>query len=108
MMKIEIHAPNVPVSDLCAAAELFADYLGLKAHYDGGHTIQFRAMVSSTSEPKPLLSVAVPHSPKRSEKGINALQKVLRVAPRGSYLATIDYFSAIYPPKPARNLGADK
>lgn len=101
-MKIEIHAPNVPVSDLCAAAELFADYLGLKAHYDGGHTIQFRAMVSSDPEPKPLLSVAIPISPECSEKGINTRQKVLRVASRGSYLATIGYFPAIYPPKPER------
>ena len=100
-MHIEINAPDLPLAQICEAAELFADYLGLQPHYNGVGTIVCRGQASpseqAAQETKPLVAIVVGNSPERAARAVQALQRVLQCAPRGSVLATDGRRTGILP-----------
>ncbi len=98
-MKLEIQAPELSLKELCEAAELFADYLGLEVRFDGNDTICCKKVTASLNEcpGKPLVMVKTarinPDSP-----AAQALERILPFAPPGSRLASVGQQMAIFSP----------
>lgn len=104
-MHIEINAPDLPLAQICEAAELFADYLGLQPHYNGVGAIVCRGTASpalqAVQETKPLVAIVVGNSPERAARAVQTLQRVLQCAPQGAVLVTDGRRTGILP-RPAK------
>jgi hypothetical protein len=87
-MKLEIQAPELSLKELCEAAELFADYLGLEVRFDGNDTICCKKVTASLNEcpGKPLVMVRTSRN-KPDSSAVQALERILPFAPPGSRLA---------------------
>ena len=100
-MHIEINAPDLPLAQVCEAAKLFADYLGLQSHYNGAGAIVCRGTASpsqqTAQETKPLVAIMAGNSPERAARAMQALLRVLQCAPRGAVLATDGRRTGILP-----------
>jgi hypothetical protein len=100
-MHIEINAPDLPLAQVCEAAELFADYLGLQSHYNGAGAIVCRGPaeqdIQAGQEAKPLVAIVVGDSTERAARAVQALRRVLQCAPKGAVLATDGRRTGILP-----------
>lgn len=95
-MKLEILAPELSLAELCEAVELFAEYLGLKARFDGNDTICCNTVTVTleTAPGKPLIMVHTTHT-KPDSSAVRALEQILPYAPPGSRLDYNGHYSAI-------------
>lgn len=102
-MHIEINAPDLPLAQVCEAAELFADYLGLQFHYNGAGAIVCRGqdhpVLHALREIKPLVAIVGGNSPDRAARALRTLRRILPYAPKGAVLACDGRHYGILPGK---------
>jgi len=86
-MRIEIDAPDIPLAQICEAVEYFADYLGLKEHYNGSDTILCHG-AQTIEKAKPIVAISAGNSEDRAARAKQTLRRILPYAPKGAVLAT--------------------